>query len=216
MFEELTKEAQDAKTKNWKDPVAHTVVATILFRSKTGVTAVRGLIDDDVEFLVTRRLRGPATGNLQSHHGGHVKVTDRDLVDAAIREVEEEVGFFLRRAELSLAAIIGPELYRSTLAITNGTLELTILDLQAEPTAPFVCSLFVADVTGKERQPDCDQEVDRGEWLTLQEIVSSHGQSMQFNYFSLLMAGLRAILGQAHLFPDSRPGTYRLRLARTS
>lgn len=214
MFEDLTKAAQDEKTRHWKDPVAHTVVATMLHRRRQDADGHDVL--NGREWLVTRRLKGPAVGHLQSHHGGHVKVTDRDLVAAAIREVEEEVGFVLTRSDMKVAAVVGPELYRSTLTMMDGSLELTILELQAEPTAPFVCTLFVADVTGKERSKECDHEVDEGIWLTLQEIIVQYGESMQFNYFSMLMAGLKTILGQTDLFPDSRPGAYRQRLIRPS
>jgi 8-oxo-dGTP pyrophosphatase MutT (NUDIX family) len=200
MFEEFTKAQQDELTRNWQNPVAHTVVATILYRLNPSLM--------DWEFLITRRLKGAAKGHLQVHHGGFTQVTDKDQVAAAIREVREETGYCLKRHELAFFSLMGPEHYRSTMSFWEGYLKLTILDVPAEPTAPFVITLFSADVTGKEKESIPDGEVEEVGWPTLKQVIEQYGQSPTFNYFSFLFWFLKQSLGQGQTFPPSSPGEY--------
>ena len=207
MFEDFTRAQQLELTKNWQDPNAYTVTAVVLYRRPTNWN--KSILN--LEFLITKRLKGAAKGYLQSHHGGHAKPTDQDMIAAAIREVRSETGYQFSSGQLQLAAIIGPELYRSTLKVdSENFLELTILDIQAEPTAPFVATTFIADATHKTRHEDTDGEVRHVGWMSLQEIIHEHGQSMKFNYFNILVAAIKEFCHLGKIFPPSQPGTYRI------
>jgi 8-oxo-dGTP pyrophosphatase MutT (NUDIX family) len=205
MFENFTKEAQDQSTKSWKDPIAHTVVATALYIIVDGDNLE---FQDKYHFYVAKRVKGACRGYMQAHHGGHVKVTDKDLVAAAIREVKEETGFNLKRHQIDLVSIFGPELNRSIMVFNEGRFELTILDIQAEPSAPFICNLFMADATGLARSADTDDEVAAGEFLSLREIIDRFGNSLEFNSFSMLFQCIKKLKGTSDQFPETIPGKY--------
>jgi 8-oxo-dGTP pyrophosphatase MutT (NUDIX family) len=207
MFEDLTKAEQDEKTKNWKDPIAHSVVATALYIIADGDNLE---FQDKYHFYVAKRVKGACRGYMQAHHGGHVKVTDKDLVAAAIREVKEETGFNLKRHQIDLVSIFGPELNRSIMAINEGRFELTILENQAEPSAPFICNLFMADATDLARSADTDDEVAPGEFLSLREIIDRFGNSLEFNYFSMLFQCIKKLKGASDLFSDPLPGKFHI------
>lgn len=207
MFEQVTIAKQLAAMSGWKDPIVWNVVSTIIYRQPASASNLL-----DYEFLVTKRLKGAAKGHLQTHHGGYLKPTDIDVMAGALRELREETGFVIPRDVMQLAAIIGPKLYRSTLELEGEhTLSLTITEQAAEPNAPFSLPLFVANVDGYKRNEQTDGEVGEMHWLTLRQIIAQYGQSPIFNYFNILMASLRTILGEKpDFFPPSSPGIYHL------
>lgn len=205
MFEELTRTMQLQKEAGWKEPNSYPVAGTILYRPGSTLA--------DTQFLVTTRQRGAAQGHHQAHHGGFIKPTDRNVVDAARREVQEETGFILTASDLRLLSIMGPELYRSTMSSNASGFTLTITNQQAEPTSPFIITLFVADVSPAGQVEGLDGEVNNPRWLDLDTIVREYGQSSQFNYFSFLFQAMQMLAGQrVQTFPPTEPGDYRLSL----
>jgi len=214
---------QDEKTKNWKNPIAHSVVATILYRLSTGKNNNPQLPLLPFEFLVTQRVKGAAKGHYQIHHGGHFDVTDINAKSAAVREIREETGFAFNTDDVQFVAMFGPELYRSNMYlkdnptdVQNPTLILDILKEQAEPTAPFVLTLFIAYTKDILQHQETDGEVNNQEWLTIEEIVARYGTSPTFNYCSFLFEVIKYFFRShdscRNFFPDSSPGKYYLYL----
>ncbi|MBU1203289.1 NUDIX hydrolase [Patescibacteria group bacterium] len=205
MFEELTRAKQLEKEAGWKDPLTYAVVATILCK--------RGQTLAQTQFLVTTRQQGAVKGHKQSHHGGFIKPTDQNVMAAARREVREETGFILEPSDMQFLSIMGPELYRSTMSHDDGftSFTLTITNEQAEPTAPFILTLFLADVSQAKRVSENDGEVSNQRWLSLSDIVKQYGQSMKFNYFSFLWQAMILLVGRTvPPIPPTSPGTYLL------
>lgn len=203
MFEQLTRAMQMQKEAGWKDPIAYAVVATILY--KPGPTIA------STQFLVATRQKGAAAGHHQTHHGGFIKPTDYSVMIAAMREVREETGFILKANDLLFLSLLGPELYRSTMSSSGANFTLTITDTQAEPTAPFIITLFAADVSHAFQLSEHDGEVRNLRWLDLATIVAQYGQSPKFNYFSFLFQSMQKLVGQeVQVFPPTQPGSYEL------
>lgn len=196
---------QLAKCRGWKDPLVDAVVATICHRKVPGVSGVL----DQYEFLVTERVRGAEKGQFQAHHGGFMKVTDRDLWHGGSREVEEETGYAVNPNGLYYITSTGPGLFRSEMEIEGDRrVHLHITEEEAEPQVAFVLPLFMADLTGIEPHEEIDGEVKGLEWLTGREIIGRYGSKgdrpySQFNYFHLLVMGMLDLSGQWR--PGSRP-----------
>ena len=206
MFEDLTRETQLAIEANWQNPNTHVVTATIPFKRDHTLL--------DTQFLVAVRQRGAAKGHRQTHHGGHISPTDQSVMAAAQRELREETGLSICQDDLHLVGVAGPELYRSTMTINGDNITVTITNIQAEPTAPFVIFLFVADANNAEVTTDTDGELSNQEWVTLKEIIAQYGQSTTFNYFSFMAEAVRYLIGreEPRLFLPSSPSIYHLNM----
>ncbi len=194
---------QRAREVNWKDPLTYLVTAVILYQPGKSLA--------DTRFLVVTRQKGAAMGHKQAHHGGFVKPTDQSLLAAAIREAREETGYILKPEDLHFLSMAGPELYRSTMTADDDKIVLTITDIQAEPTAPFVIGLFLSNVSNIHRDIETDGEVSNGEWMTFQDMIDAYGQSMTFNYWSFLYLVMSHLLGRSvPSIANTSPGTYLL------
>jgi 8-oxo-dGTP pyrophosphatase MutT (NUDIX family) len=223
MRKDIQLSEQLQKRQSWKDALVDAVVATVLFRQRT--RAESGKLLDRIELLVTQRKKGAEKEQFQAHHGGFLKVTDRDIYAGAAREVLEETGFELNPdTELRYIMSIGPEMYRSELLcserswsfrITKDDLLLRISNTEAEPNVAFCLPIFVANVGGTRRRFETDGEVANATWMTVREIISQFGnrgnkEHSQFNYFQILVPVLLYIGGRwkPDQRPDSLPGEY--------
>jgi 8-oxo-dGTP pyrophosphatase MutT (NUDIX family) len=210
---------QLAKRQTWQDPLVDAVVATVLIRQVTPHKT--GLIVDDYEILVTKRLRGAEKNQHQGHHGGFLKTIDRDIYEGAIREVREEIGYELNpNHDLIYLTSLGPALYRSELSLDESRREivLQISECEAEPNVAFVLPLFIADVSGRQPEEEVDGEVGEAIWMTARQIIKKFGNKgdhpySQFNYFQILMPALLFLKGKwsCGQRPDTLPGEYRFK-----
>lgn len=199
MHEDIVLDDQLKRMTYWEDPIVDAVVATVLYRHRK---------KGEEEFLITKRLRGLATGYLQGHHGGFIKPTDKSVRHAAVREVEEETGIMLDSSNLVFAGRIGPELYRSKVEFISEKLLLEITNEQAEPGTAFVLDLFVANATDVARRSKTDNEVSFVGWMTLNRLVKEYGQSAIFNYWSFMSIACQTLKKKINHFPESSPGQY--------
>jgi 8-oxo-dGTP pyrophosphatase MutT (NUDIX family) len=217
---DITLREQMEKRKNWKKPLVDAVVATLCYRQIPSSLATGAVfILDEVEWLLTKRVRGAEPGQLQAHHGGFMEVTDGDIYTAASRELSEETGYSVDPSKLKFLTMVGPEIYRSELGFgQNNNLLLTISDVEAEPTVGFALSVFVCDVGGMTPYSETDGEVKDPIWMTARQIVTAYGSKgeathSQFNYFQILLPALLSVAGK--WTPGGRmvyqPGQYLLR-----
>lgn len=217
---DITLAEQFEKRKNWRDPLVDAVAATFLVRRTASNKPLP--IMEAWEFLVTERVKGAEMGQSQAHHGGFMKVTDRDIYATAAREPSEEVGYELDPDhDLAYMASVGPELYRSELFYDSKLgLVLKVSSEEAEPSAGFALPLFLANVTGKTPSTETDGEVATGNWMSGASIVQKYGSKQdrpysQFNYFQMLTIAILFLDGKWR--PGARavfaPGEYHFLLA---
>jgi len=197
---DITLAKQLEQRKNWKDALVDAVVATFLVRKKQ---KEHMSVLADWEFLVTERVKGAEKGQLQAHHGGFMKVTDRDIYAGAVREVKEETGYVLDAdSDIFYLTSVGPELFRSEMSLYKNEMVLHVNEEEAEPAVGFALPLFIADVTGKKPEVKTDGEVRDPNWMTAEQIVTRFGRRWsqephsKFNYFQMLVPAILFLDGR--------------------
>lgn len=196
MFEGYTLEAQRQfeEARGWKpsySALTYCTAEAVLMRKPS--SGVGDLID--TEILIATRVSGApdCVGRVQSKWGGYVKPTDQTPLHSMQRTLQEMFGWSADQIGLKFAGILGPWMYKSTLALEGERqLILNIINEQAEMT-PFQATLFAATVS-----PDC--ELDQGghqkstkdaRWVTLRELVQSQGNNPDHLYWTMVYACLR-------------------------
>jgi len=202
----------------WKDPIVMSAVGLIMYRHDD--TAGLGPLDD-VEVLITRRLRGARIDCDQCCVGGYVHPDDTSLVETAVREAREELGVVLARKNCRPLAVFGRPFYRAALTFRPERksydsigVDLDISTTPAEPGASYTLTVFIYEAEpGLEFSP-ADGEVAVVGWKTLRQVITDYGQrSDAFNGITVLFAILKVARSIHDLIlvdftPASEPGHY--------
>ena len=200
----------------WQNALVDSVVAAFLYRTKDN-HGIRIL--DDLEFLITTRVKGAEKGQHQAHQGGFMQVTDEDIWAGALREVMEETGYVLRMGDLRYLTSIGPAINRSQAEIVADDRNSFVLEIsgeEAEPQVGFTLPLFIADISGMSPTKKIDGEVKDLRWMTPRAIIEQYGKKgdgphSKFNYFQMFSMALLYLSGSFKTADRTiaRPGRYQ-------
>lgn len=168
------------------------------------------------EVVVAERISGApdCVGKLQSKWGGYTKPTDQSPMHAMRRTLNEVFGWHADSISLKVTGIIGPWLYKSTLAIAEDTVVLTVSDMQAEQT-PFQATLFAVVVPeGYELGQGSYLKTTReARWTTLRDPIELEGKNREHLYWEMTFDCLETIMGtRADCVFHRPPGQYILSL----
>lgn len=196
MFEGFTLEEQRKveETRGWKSAYSALTYCTaeaVVMRNMS----TENLLDTDV--LIATRISGApdCLDKVQSKWGGYVKPTDPTPLHSMRRTLQETFGWNTDHTSLQFAGIMGPWMYKSTLAVKGDDIVLTVLDQQAEVT-PFQATLFVVVVSeecllGRGGYLKSTKDA---RWVTVRDLIQSDGVNPDHLYWTMVYICLRAIL----------------------
>src|SRR3989344_8410028 len=205
VYESLTREEQLKTTAKWTRPnVFPTAVAFPYQKMPRDFGSIL-----KTELFLGKRLTGSGLGHYQCHHGGILDPKDVNPISAAQRELLEETGFDRPEHAFEPLGIVGPEFYRGTMSIEGRSIVLTVGNEPANPKHPYLFNVFAVDVSGFSNVDTPDEEVELLGWITIEKLIEKYGQSLTFNYWTLVFMFLRQCIRTptASLYPTFHAGS---------
>lgn len=195
----------------WKNPFAIPTAEAIVWRKKGD-----GFLPQDLEFAVARRVAGApeCLGMWQLKWGTVIFPADETPVVALMRCMAKDLGLRFLQNIMPIGTV-GPWLYRSTIALNNEQLVLTVLDEQAEKETPFYASLFYVDATGLAQGQVSSAVVDF-EWVGFEDLIARYGANTNCIYWQMFFMVMEQFLEKPkteNFFARTwRPGEYVLKM----
>lgn len=175
----------------------------------------RGFVPCNLEFAIARRVAGaPECLEMwQLKWGTVIFPADETPVVALMRCMKRDLGMSVSPACCVPVGTVGPWLYRSTIALHNRRLVLTVVDDQAEKETPFYASLFHVDVTDLV-QGQVSPAVADFEWVGFNDLIARHGASTNCIYWQMFFMVIEYLMDidfSENFFKRQwKPGEYSL------
>lgn len=162
----------------WRGSFAFPTAECVVSRS-TGPRVLR-----DVEFAVAKRVKGApeCAGMHQVKWGTNIFPSDPTPLAALLRYLPSGLGIQPSADDCVPIGTLGPWTYKSTIALRDEGLVLTVIDEPAEKETPFYASLFHVDATylGDGKVSDAFSDL---RWIPFDEFIATYGHTTTCIYW---------------------------------
>lgn len=198
----------------WKNPLSFPTAEAIVYRTTNGRDFhAEGL--KALQFAVAKREGGApeCKGMHQLKWGTNIGPADETPLAALLRYLPAGLGITATDLECTPIGTLGPWLWKSTIALHDGQLILTVLEEQAEKETPFYASLFRVDANGLGDGKVSPAFSDL-QWMGFEELIARHGGTTTCIYWQIFFMAMECMTNNFDIVSffhrTWRPGKYVL------
>lgn len=222
MFESKTRQDQmdDERARGWQPETAgampYATAEMILLR---GGSDISDIFDAELVFARRDPYKGipDCRGRWECKQGGYVLAKHDTSRDAMMAVLQNNFGLNREQVRCDFVGLVGPELYRSTLALVGDRLTLNISQDQGE-TTPFLANMFLVaapddfDLSGSAYAARTEQ----ASWIKIRDLIDQRGDDPDVLYWTMLFKAIRwwytGRIDEGQLFGFHEPGEHVLTL----